>query len=206
MFGGVHLDWGTVGNVDSNDVPGTRTRFDASLAYTRHPNNIRMRNIKIGVMSRPFTTPGTGSGMACRFVGRSQHRAVENVFVESVTETGFFHTAGDLGYELLLITASSRLHTQDIRVSNFEVFNANKGRGAYIDCFADNIAAAVSGSGYVPLLDCQFATDQHGCRATDHEGAEQHRIRRWRVLRVVQHSRVNAAQLRGSTASQWHLD
>jgi hypothetical protein len=61
MFGGVHLDWGTVGNVDSNDVPGTRTRFDASLAYTRHPNNIRIRNIKIGVMSRPFTTPGTGS-------------------------------------------------------------------------------------------------------------------------------------------------
>jgi hypothetical protein len=97
MFGGVHLDWGTVGNVDSNDVPGTRTRFDASLAYTRHPNNIRIRNIKIGVMSRPFTTPGTGSD-GIRFSG-VHNITVENVFVESVTETGFFHTAGDLGYE-----------------------------------------------------------------------------------------------------------
>jgi len=150
MFGGVHLDWGTVGDVNSSDVPGTRTRFNAGLAYTRHPNNIRIRNIKIGVMSRPFTTPGTGSD-GIRFSG-VHNITVENVFVESVTENGFFHTAGDLGYEFADNSVKAFAH-KDIRVSNFEVFIANKGRGAYIDCFADNIAAAVSGSGYVPLLD-----------------------------------------------------
>lgn len=152
MFGGIHLDWGTVGSISSADIPGSRTLYDAGSAYTTHPNNIRIRNIKVGILSRPFTTPGTGSD-GIRISG-CHNISIENVFIESVTEAGFFHTAGDLGYEFADTTVRPFAH-RGITVRNYHVFAANKGNGAYIDCYADNIAAAT----YTEVIDTVCETD-----------------------------------------------
>ena len=70
MAGAVHLDWGTVGAINSGDIAASRTAFNAGTAYTTHPHNIAVRNIKTGALSR---AKGGGT-VACAAVSFSKCR------------------------------------------------------------------------------------------------------------------------------------
>lgn len=143
MVGGVHLDWGTVGTIDSNDITTSRNNFNSGTAYTTHPNNILIRNIKVGNLTRSAASHGVRlSGV--------HHITVQNVDVEGCTYSGVFHTAGDCGYEFAPAAVKQYAHRM-IVVEGVNIRAANDGWGVFIDAYADNVAAAVGG-GYSPLL------------------------------------------------------
>lgn len=139
---GIHLDWGSVGNIDAGDIAGTRTRFNAGTAYTTHPNNISIRNNRIGVLTGP-----NSHGVRLSAVHNIE---VTNTTVAGTQFAGFYHTAGDCGYEFAPV-ALKPLRSKAISVHNFTVKDANNGWGFFVDCEADNVAVAVVG-GYSPLL------------------------------------------------------
>ena len=155
LAGVVHLDWGFVGTISSADVPTSRTNFNAGTAYTTHPNNIIIRNIKAGALSRTKTGVDTGSDLV-RLSG------VYNISVQNVTATQCTYaavrvTAGDLGFEFAP-AAVKPMGMRGIRWSNVSVQNTTDSWLVYCDSFADNVEAA-TGGGYVPLIDPLMETD-----------------------------------------------
>jgi hypothetical protein len=139
---GIHLDWGTVGKIDAGDVPRSRAAFDAGLAYTTHPGDISIRRVSIGVLTHQASHGIRLSGV---------HRViVESVRVKSVAFAGFYHTAGDFGYELAATDVKTQRH-QGIALRNVVIEDARNGWGFFADCEADNVARAAS-HGYQPLL------------------------------------------------------
>ena len=156
LAGVVHLDWGFVGTISSANVPLSRTNFDANTAYTTHPNNIIIRNIKAGSLSRPNTGVDTGSDIV-RLSG-VYNIVVQNVVATQCTYAAVRVTAGDLGFEFAA-SAIKPLGMMGIRWSNIAVQSTNNSWLIYCDSYADNVAAAVLASGYVPLIDPLMETD-----------------------------------------------
>lgn len=156
LFGVVHLDWGYVGTISSADVPTSRTNFNAGTAYTTHPNNIIIRNIKAGALSRTKTGVDTGSHLI-RLSG-VYNISVENVVATQCTYAAVRVTAGDLGFEFAP-AAVKPMGMLGIRWSKVSVQNTTDSWLVYCDSLADNVAAAVSGSGYSPLIDPLMETD-----------------------------------------------
>lgn len=140
---GFSADWGTLGEIASNDVVGSRTIFDAGTGYTTHPHHFVLRDWKIGALTYSTTYGVRLSGV--------HDFLIENIDVDSTTFSGFFHTAGDLGYEFAPVAVKPFRH-RNVIVKKFTVHDANNSWGAYMDCWADNITAAISGSGYSPLI------------------------------------------------------
>ena len=153
MAGGVFLDWGTVGAISSNDIPGNASRFAAGVAYTTHPHHITIRRVSVGRLSRPAL--GEAGSMAVRLSG-VHDVTVEDVQADLVTEAGFRFTAGDLGFEFALGASRQRAH-QGIIVSGLRAGSA----GAYLvrtDSYADNVGRAVA-KGYRAALPPIAETD-----------------------------------------------
>lgn len=153
MFCAIGIDWGSVGPIDASDIAGTRTDFDNGDAYTTHPHNIDIFNLKVGALTRSV---GSGGSIAVRLSGVHAIR-VDGVDVDQTTYAGFFHTAGDCGYEFALAANKPNAHKL-VRISNYNVKNANDGWGCFVDCYADNVASAVGG-GYSPILSVIATTD-----------------------------------------------
>lgn len=139
MFGIVHLDWGFVGTIDSADIPASRTNFDAGTAYTTHPNNIIIRNIKGGELSRAKSGTDTGSH-GIRLSGVYNIR-VENVKIEQTTYATIRHTAGDVGFEFAP-AAIKPFACKGIVVDGVAVESTTDSWAVYCDSYADNVAAA----------------------------------------------------------------
>jgi len=154
--GAVHLDWGFVGNISSSDVPTSRANFNAGTAYTTHPNNIIIRNIKIGSLSRTKSGVDTGSDLV-RLSG-VYNVTVQNINAVQCTYAAVRVTSGDLGFEFAL-AAVKPLGMLGIRWDNIAVQNTTDGWLIYCDSLADNVAAAVSGVGYSPLMAPLMETD-----------------------------------------------
>lgn len=144
---GIHFDWGNVGTVSSNNIPATRTAYDAGTCYTTHPNNIIIRNLTVGDLSYPAGPPDIGTRAvrlsACYGI------TIQNVKVGGTTYAAFNHVGGDLGFEF----AQPHVRYFACRGTSVRNFQADKSGifGAYIDTYADNIAAAVAG-GYSPIF------------------------------------------------------
>jgi hypothetical protein len=150
LIGCLNFDWGTVGNVDSSDVAGTRTRYDLGQCYTVHPNNIDVRRLTIGNMTNAASTPIRLSGVhAIR---------IDEFEIASCNACGVFHTAGDLGYEFALTNAIKRARHTGIVIRNGSILNALAGNAIICNALADNVLAAQSG-GYVPYLPPANETD-----------------------------------------------
>ena len=151
---GIHFDWGTVGPVSAANIPATRIAYDAGQCYTTHPNNITIRNINVGNLSFPLSAPDIGTRAvrlsACHGI------TVENVTVAGTTYAAYNHIGGDLGYEF----AQPSVRPFACRGNSVRNFQANNSGqfGAYIDSYADNVAAAVSG-GYSPLFNTIMQAD-----------------------------------------------
>lgn len=146
--GCINFDWGTVGNVATGDIPGTRTRFDAGTAYTVHPHNIDIRRIIIGAMSNAASCP-------IRFSGVHDIR-LDGFVIEQCREMAVFHTGGDMSYEFADNDTKRRRH-QGIVIKNGRIEYAGpNGHGIVCDSYGDNLATAIAG-GYVALLGSAFS-------------------------------------------------
>lgn len=160
----IGLDHGTVGNLDASDIPASRVLFDAGLAYSVFPHDITIRRCKIGNMTK--TPDGLGDGgFGVRLSGCYKIK-VEDVEVASSSYCGFFHTAGDFGFEFAPTNAIKRRRYRGTTFKNCHVYDSLTSFGFVCEAYADNIAAAVSGSGYSPLLPPINNTDIlfEGCR------------------------------------------
>ncbi len=160
----IGLDHGTVGNLNAADIPASRVLFDANLAYSVFPHDIVIRRCKIGNMAK--TKVGDDGGFGVRLSG-CYKITVEDIEVESSSFCGFFHTAGDFGFEFAPSNELKRRRYLGTTFKNCHVYDSKTGYGFLCEAYADNIAAAVSGSGYSPLLSPINNTDIlfEGCRS-----------------------------------------
>ena len=153
LFGVVHLDWGFVGTITSSNISTSRSNFDAGTAYTTHPHNIIIRNIKAGALSRTKTGVDTGSHVV-RLSGIYNIR-VENVRAKQCTYAGIRVTAGDVGFEFAP-SAIKHLCMKGIVVDGVSLENTTDSWAIYADSYADNVAST---GGYTPLIDPLHETD-----------------------------------------------
>lgn len=147
MFGVVHMDWGALGTVDSSDITATRANFDGGTAYTTHPHNIVVRNVKAGSLSRTKSGVDTGSHVV-RISGCYNIR-VENVRAKQCTYAGVRVTAGDVGFEFAP-SAIKPLRMKNIVIDGVAIENTTDSWAVYADSYADNVAGATS---YTSLID-----------------------------------------------------
>lgn len=155
LAGVVHLDWGFVGVITSSNVPLSRINFDANTAYTTHPNNISIRNIKVGALTRAKAGVDTGSDLVR--LSSVYNISVSNVVAVQCTYAGVRVTAGDLGFEFA-VAAVKPMGMRGIRFSGVSVQSTTDSWLVYCDSYADNVAAAMT-TGYVPLIDPLMETD-----------------------------------------------
>lgn len=158
--GGVHLDWGTVGAINSADIAASRTAFNAGTAYTTHPHNITIRNIRLGALTKAKGGIDVGS-FGVRLSG-VYNVIVENVRAKSVTYAMVKITAGDCGFEFAPV-AVKPLRMKGIVVDGVAVESTGDGNLVSVDSYADNVAAA---GGYTPLIDPLHETDMEVRRVT----------------------------------------
>jgi hypothetical protein len=142
----IGMDWGYVGTLntatDAGIVAG-KIAFLASTMYTTHPHDITISDIKIGNLS--YT-----QSMGVRMSG-VYNITVRNVEIASTTYAGFYHTAGDAGFEFAPTSIKPFRH-KGICLYNYTVKAANNGWGVFCDAYADNVASAITNLGYVNIL------------------------------------------------------
>lgn len=195
ISGLVAMDWGNTGTVSSADIPTTRTNYDANLCYTTHPNNIVIRNNRMGVNSTPVS--GDVGGFGVRVSG-VYNVVVENLRIDSVQLAGYFHTGGDLGFEFAQ-TSQKRHAYQGNVCRNLVIVNAQSGlvQGVFVDTLGDNVYfAQFTSAAYTPISnplwrgdvvieDCsivgQNADTTYGVRVIQASGVRVRRcnVRRW---------------------------
>lgn len=156
MGGVIHLDWGFVGTIDSADIATSRSNFNAGTAYTTHPHNIEIENIKAGALARAKAGVDTGSHLL-RLSGVYNIKA-RNLRAKQTTYAAVRTTAGDVGFEFAP-AAIKPLRMKGISIRGVAVENTTDSWLVYADSYADNVASAVSGSGYSPLVDPLHETD-----------------------------------------------
>jgi polygalacturonase len=156
---GIGMDWMPVGPLDVSTlaaINATKASFNSGATYTLHPHDIDVRRINIGNMSVPKTVGNDFGSHGIRLSGCYAIR-IDGVSVAGSTYAGFFHTAGDCGFEFAQAATKNRRY-KGTRVSNYRIENANNGWGVFSDCYADNIALRVA-DGYSNLLPAQGETD-----------------------------------------------
>ena len=144
MQGGVMMDWGVVGAIQSSDVEGAARAFAVGRAYTTHPHDIRVANIRVGRLTRA-SVKETGS-FGVRLSG-CHDVTVRGLRVDHVSEAGFYHTLGDLGYEFAR-SPDRRRAGMGIRLSHAAIDSCIS-YAVRTDSFADNVGRAAD-AGYRP--------------------------------------------------------
>ena len=157
MFGGIHLDWAPVGPIDSGNILGSRTAFDAGNAFTTHPNNITIRKIRGGRLSRPVGGIDGGSH-GIRLSG-VHNILVEDVHFDATTYCTAFHTAGDVGFEFSRDDDRRQAH-QNIVIRDVSCPDTGpSGPVVWSDTLADNVYRAALQQGYQALLPMPMLTN-----------------------------------------------
>lgn len=151
----IGFDWAFLGTISSSDIPTSRSNFNAGTAYTIHPHDIEIRRITIGSLSVAATVSFGSHGI--RLSGVYGIR-IDGVTISSTSYAALFHTAGDCGFEFAP-SAIKNFRYKGTRFKNVRIEAANNGWGVFCDCYADNVDAAVTGSGYSNLLPTQGETD-----------------------------------------------
>lgn len=153
LSGGVLLDWGTVGGISSHDIPRSAAAWRRGQAYTTHPHDIAIRQIRVGRLTRPSVRETGSFGVRLSGV---HDITVRDVVVKETTEAAFYHTAGDLGYEFARPQDRARAH-RGIVLEGLHAARA----GSYLirtDSYADNVGRAAM-AGYRPMLPPIAQTD-----------------------------------------------
>lgn len=176
---GINLDWSDIGTgVDSNDVPATRTAFDAGNCYTTHPHNILIENVSAGNLS--VAASGDVGSNIVRLSGCYGIK-VRNISAENVTLTGFRHVGGDLGFEFAPANIK-HLACKGNTLDGMHLLNMQANGtafGCYIDTFADNVHTAIYEDSYTNLLDPRMhgAVKVSNCSIIGPNGDTQYGIR-----------------------------
>lgn len=140
MFAAISADWSYLGTLSSTatfaNMNTNRTAFNAGTAYTTHPNNIAIRNIKIGALTATVSGVDTGStGIRASSV---YNFTVDNVQIASCTYMAVRHTAGDLGAEFAPAAVKPLVGKNIV----FRNVTAQEGSTAYLvysDSLGDNV-------------------------------------------------------------------
>jgi len=158
MFGGVHLDWGFVGPVSSNtsleSMNAVKAAYEEEEAYTTHPHNIVVRNVRIGALTAPRIGDSGSYGVR---LSACYNILVENVRAQSVTYGFLTHTGGDLGFEFAR-PEDRPLAVKNNRFVNCAIADGGTAYLAYSDSYADNVARAVA-NGYTPMTPTMMETN-----------------------------------------------
>lgn len=157
MLGGVHMDWGVVGHISSEAIAASAAAFRRGDAYTTHPHDIVVRNIRIGRLTRPMGRYGPGGGTFGVRLSGSHNIHVSDVEIDAVTGIAFCHTAGDVGYEFAPAEFAS-LACRGVVFTRGFVHDATTAYLIGTDSYADNIGREVA-RGYRPMHDPIHTTD-----------------------------------------------
>lgn len=145
MFAAVNMDWSHLGTITSTatyaNMNTNKTNFNASTAYTTHPHNIVVRNIKCGALTAGRQSGAVDIGSFAVRLSGTFNVTVENVDVESVTYMAFRHTAGDLGFEFAQAVVKP-FACKNVVFRNCSVQNGSTAHLAYSDSLADNVRDA----------------------------------------------------------------
>ena len=148
---GINFDWGTVGLVESSDIAGTRTRFDSNLAYTTHPHNIRIEDVKLGTLS-VVQSGDLGSNLVR--LSACYNIEVSNTQADSVTLAMFLHTGGDLGFEFAPANVKHQACKGNVFRKSVLLNPTTTINGVFIDTLADNVyREQFAATPYTPLID-----------------------------------------------------
>ncbi|MEJ2416966.1 MAG: hypothetical protein P8Y45_08550, partial [Exilibacterium sp.] len=150
---GIHLDWSDIGpNVSSSDIALTRTTFDAGNCYTTHPSHGKISNVIAGALT--LTASGDTGSYLIRLSACHQIE-VSNIQAESVTQSLYRVTGGDLGYEFA--PSNVKKHAlKGLTLSHGSLLNQqtnNIATAVYVDTLADNIYREQFLASYSPLID-----------------------------------------------------
>lgn len=154
MLGGVHMDWAMVGPISSGAIPASAAAFRQGRAYTTHPHDIVVRNIRIGRLMRALGPQGGSFGVRLAGV---YNISVSDVAIEAVTGIAFCHHAGDLGFEFAPADVKP-MACRGIRFLRGSVRDAATAYLIWTDSNADNVSREVA-QGYRPMLDPIHLTD-----------------------------------------------
>lgn len=154
LSGAVMLDWGTVGPISSADVPASAAAYRRGEAFTTHPHDIVIRGIRVDRLTRPSILETGSFGVR---VSGAHDVSISDVSVGLITEAGFYHTAGDLGYEFARPADRARAHL-GIELSRLRVAQVDGGYLVRSDSYADNVGRAAA-AGYRPALQVIGQTD-----------------------------------------------
>lgn len=145
MFAAVNMDWSHLGTISSTatyaNMTTNRTNFDAGTAYTTHPNNIAVRNVKAGALSAGRQSGAVDIGSFCVRLSGTYNVTVENVNAVSVTYIAYRHTAGDLGFEFAQATVKPFAAKNNV-FRNCTVQSGSTAYLAFTDSLADNVRDA----------------------------------------------------------------
>lgn len=159
MLGGIMIDWGTVGPITSSDtlanMNANKAAWQGGTAYTSHPNNITIRNIRIGALSASYKGQDTGS-FGVR-ISAAFNIAFDGIYIKSTTNGSVIHTGGDLGFEF----APAAIRPMACKGNRFErivVEDCKNGLLGFSDSYADNVARAIA-NGYINMVAPMMETD-----------------------------------------------
>lgn len=146
----IHGDWGNLGTVSSSDITTTRASFNANSAFTTHPNNIKIIQNKVGLLS--VAVSGDTGSFGARLSG-CYEMEIDGLYIESTTYAAVLHTAGDLGFEFAP-TAVKRMACKGTVIKNVNVLNASTSmlQGIFVDTLADNVYREQFLTSYAPLM------------------------------------------------------
>lgn len=162
MYGAVHVDWGYVGALLTEDTAAAqnanKAAYEGGTAYIVLSRHGTIRNVRAGALTAPSTD--TDRGSFCIRLSGVHDMIVEDCAAESVTYQAFVHEVGDLGAEFVPAADRHKL-AKNVRFRNCSVVSTS-GQLFELKSYADNVARAVV-DGYVamadPLVECDVIFD-----------------------------------------------
>ena len=144
---GIGLDWGSVGQITTEDkeIPRMRRLWEEGQIYSTHPHDITIENIRVGKLLR--NVDGNDAGVRCSACHRI---TIRNVSVETAaTAVAIF--GGDLGYEFAPEEQRQFAHAGYV-VENVRIASALK-YGIVLNGMADNVWRSRMNHGYDSVRD-----------------------------------------------------
>jgi hypothetical protein len=148
MFVALQCEYNFLGTITSSGITANRANFDAGTAYTIHPHDIQIRNVRIGSLTAAYSGDDTGAS-GIRILG-CHNVTVDGVVIDSVTNASAHNSAGALGYEFAQ-GAVKPFANSNVVFRNI-LCKSTKQQLIHHNAYANQVASAVA-LGYSAILD-----------------------------------------------------
>lgn len=149
IFVAIQLEYNFLGTISSSNIAQNRINFDAGTAYTTHPHDIQIRNLRVGTLTQTYSGDDTGSN-GVRILG-AHNITVDGVVVDSITNAAVHYSAGALGYEFaqgaVKVFANKNVVYRNVLLKSTKQFLIHH------NAYANQIQTAITGSGYSAIID-----------------------------------------------------